>query len=440
MAILPKNLTKQTKIYLYIFLFTIFSGALRKWLFNSAAVGNAIFGLQLALLFTYVFFDKEAIRTVFKNPLIKLYFGYLIFSAVNPLNATIYHGFFGILLHFGFWFIGFYYIENREKFDFKLIIRILIIVCFAELILATVQYGLPSDNFLNRYSDKNYTDIAKVGDSVRVTGSFSFIAGFTSYLLFHAYFVWVLIKIKYDARVTIALLMFGFVGAFMSGSRGGGYIYFLLAGYMLVFVAKGGIIKSILTGVVFPVALFFTFSLITGTSNFQTKIIKAYDNYVGRATTLREQGEESGRISGEYVNLLNFRGENPLFGIGLGSAYQGAIVLFGTSDAYKKYGFIESESEKVVLEGGFILYALKIFLIIAFCKRLAVDTLSKFLIGALLYLSPPLYNVFNSMFAFLGIAMVDNFYYREKLKLFYTKAPVNDFENDNTGAKAIVYS
>ena len=415
MTIIPKNLTKQTKIYLYIFLFTILSGALRKWVFNNAIVGNAIFALQLVLLFAYLFFDKKGASLVFKTSLLKFYFGYLIFCAANPLNATLFHGLFGIVLHFGFWFMSFYYLENREKFDFTQIIPIIIIICFAQLILATVQYGLPADNILNRYSDKTYTDIAKVGDSVRVTGSFSFIAGFTSYLLFHAYFVWALFKIKYDSRVTIALLLFGLVGAFMSGSRGGGYAYFLIAGFILVFVARGGVFKTLFTGFVIPVILFLTISLITGTTQFETKIIKAYDNYIGRATELREQGEEKGRITGEYGNLLSFRGDNPITGVGLGSTYQGANLLLGTSDAVTSYGFIESENEKVVLEGGFILFFFKILLIVAFCRRLAVDTLSKLLIGILLYLSPPLYNVFNTMFAFFGIAIIDNYYYREKL-------------------------
>ena len=413
-SIIPKNLTKQTKVYLYLFVFTMLSGALRKWLFNSAAVGNIIFALQMSSLFIFIFFDKKTISTVFKNDILKIYVSYLIICAINPQNATIYHGLLGILLHFGFWFIAFYYLENRGNFNFTPIIPLLLILCLAEIFLATVQYGLPTDSVFNRYSDKNYTDIATVGEAVRVTGSFSFIAGFTSYLLFHAYFLWALVKLKYDSKIIVGLLFIGLVGAFMSGSRTGGYSYFVLAFYTLIFVARGGIVKTIFSGFVIPVCLILTFSLINGSTLIQKKITDSVDNYFERASALREQGEEKSRITGEYENLLNFRGSDPIFGIGLGATYSGANILLGTSEAFDKYGFIESENEKVVLEGGFILFFFKIALIITFCRRLAVDTLSKFIMGALLYLAPPQYNVLNSWFAFFGIAMVDHFYFKAK--------------------------
>ncbi len=415
MNVFPKHLTKQTKIYLYLFLFTMLSGALRKWVFNSVAVGNIIFALQVSSLFIFAFFDKKAISTVFKNDILKIYFSYLVICAVNPQSATIYHGLLGILLHFGFWFIAFYYLENRENFNFAPIIPLLLILCFAEISLAMVQYGLPSDSEINRYSDKNYIDIAKVGESVRVAGSFSFIAGFTSYLLFHAYFLWSLVKLKYDSKIIVGLLFIGLVGSFMSGSRTGGYAYFALTFYILIFVARGSIVKTIFSGFTIPFFFFFTFSLISGSSGLQEKITSSVGNYFERANTLREQGEEKGRITGEYESLLNFRGSDPIFGIGLGSTYNGANILLGTSEALDKYGFIESENEKVVLEGGFILLFFKIALIVTFCRRLAVDTLSKCIMGALLYLAPPQYNVFNSWFAFFGITIIDHFYFKAKI-------------------------
>jgi len=415
-----KKLNKQTATYFFIFLLTVFSGAIRKWVIINTTVGNLLFLIQLVSLFFFGFKHGAGVNKVFKHKLLTVYLIYLIIIAFNPLNKTVYHGLFGIILHFGFWFACFYYIEHREKFNFDFIIGAIVAIAFGEVFLAFIQYSLPQDNFLNRYADEKQVggNIAVVGSAqaVRVTGTFSYISGFSAYILFHAYFVWTLIKKQYRPYITVTLMFFGLIVAFMNGSRGATYVYIMIMGFFLVFEARNSNLSSFLPRLIVPGLIIYLIVLARGEVGIESNVTAAYDNFQERRETLAETGEEKTRLFGDYYILRDFRGKYPIFGIGLGATYQGNQTMFGTSEYLIEYGFVESEMVRIVVEGGFVLLVFRLILAIYFCSLLSVNTAAKIFIGVLFFLTPTVFNIYNSIFTFLGVAMLDQVYYLDKIR------------------------
>jgi len=413
-----KLLNRPVLLYSIIFLFTIFSGAIRKWLITNIAIGNIIFSFQLIVLFLFGLGDGKGVIKVFRHLWLVAYTIYLILLAFSPMNLTVFHGLFGFLLHFGFWFACFYYIEHRDGFDFRPILTMLVMVAAGEMVLAFIQYQLPPDNFLNRYANEQQVggNIAVVGTAaaVRVTGTFSYISGFSAYLLFHAYFVWALVKLNYRPFITIGLMIFGLVAAFMNGSRGATYVYLLIMIFFLVFEAKNSNIARFVPRLIIPGLILYLVILARGSIGVENNVSTAFDNFQDRRETLSESGEEKSRILVDYYALSDFRGKYPYFGIGLGSTYQGALSLFGSSEYLKEYGLPESELTRIVVEGGFVLLAFRLIMAISFCSLLAVNLPAKFFIGALFFITPTVFNIYNAIFSFLGVALIDNIYYREK--------------------------
>jgi hypothetical protein len=409
---------RKTWAYASIFLFTIISGVIRKWILSDTGTGNIIFLFQLMSLFFFFVRDAKGSLQTMQNKWLSFYLILLIFMAINPLNLTVYHGLVGILLHLGLWFGCFYYLYNRDEFDFSIILNVFVVVAFTEIILAFVQYSLPPDNFLNRYADDKQVGgiYATVGTAVRVTGTFSYISGFSSYLLFHAYLVWALIKLNYRPFITIALMVFGLVAAFMNGSRGATYVYLVIMIYFLIFEARGSNIGQFLPRLVVPGLVLYMVLLANGSLGIESNVTEAYDNFQDRTTELRENGEENKRVWGPLDEVVHFRGNYPILGIGLGSTYQGNHVMFGVSPYLLEYGFIESELARIVLEGGFVLLIMRLMLTIYFCSFLSFQLTSKILIGALFFMTPTIFNIYNSIFTFAGVVLLDNVYYRDKLK------------------------
>lgn len=404
---------KSTKTLLIIFLFTIISGALRKWVFTTYAIGNIIFFFQLLVPYLFLFNESFKWKKVLDNKLVSFFLICIIAGAFNPLQKTINHGLAGITLHCCFWFIIYYYLENRDHFIIEKLIFPLIIIAFVEIILGFIQYGLPQRHFLNRYAAEQNVGgiIAEVGTSVRITGTFSYITGFSSYLLFHILFVWGLIIYQYRPAITLTLMLGGLIACFMNGSRGATYVYMVVLIYFLLFEARKTNIAKFISSLIVPAVIVYLVILARGQLGIETTVSTAYENFQTRRSGLEESGEQKARIFWDYYALRDFRGNYPYFGIGIGATYQGALVLWGASEALLQYGYIESEMERYVVEGGFFLLILRLLLTVGFCRRLNIPWHAKWLIGALTFIAPVTFNIFNIVFFATGIIFLDQVYY-----------------------------
>lgn len=411
-----KQLNRDTKLFVFIFLYTIFSGVLRKWVFvDQFTIGNIIFSVQLILPFLFMVFSKRGSNTAFSNIFLSVYTLLLFFLAISPLNKTLYHGILGVLIHLGFWYACFYYIANRSNFQIEKLYNLFFIVGIGMFVLVSIQYQLPARHFLNRYADESKigNDIAMVGDSVRVTGTFSYLGGYSSFLIFQIILLWGLVKRFYNPPFVITLFLMGLVGAFMSGSRTTTFLYMGIGVMILITELSNSYIVRFM-GKLIPVAvILYLVVLARGQLGVEQSAFKAYENFDSRREQLKEQGEEKQRLLWDFNDLfVDFKGKYPYFGIGLGSTYQGATALFGTSEYLYEYGYVENELTRVVVEGGFVLLAVKWLLGLYLISLLNIPLMAKgvifFLISSLFI--PIVFNVYFSAFIFLGLVIVDHAY------------------------------
>lgn len=402
---------KRLRIILYLFLFTTLSGAIRKWGVDSKILSNAILGIQLMIPLSFVFFKNAfhfdySQRNIFVVLLIYIFA--LLLLASNPLGATIGHGILGLIVHLGFWLPMFIYVKDPEAFKLEKLIPLFIILCFAQVILGSIQSTLPTDAWLNRYATtegEGFAD-ALVGDSVRVSGTFSYISGYGSFMLFYTLLACVLIKIRYQPFVLIPFLAIGYYGCLISGSRGTTYSYLIIIGmYVLTSVnikANGKLIAGALL-VVF-VGGFFNFVL--------QDPLHIYEKFAESSSNFEERTEGAtdntrGRVFGALDELIYLEFDHDIIGVGLGSTYQGANALFGYNRNLNGQGF-ETEFKRIVLEGGYILLILRFvmfFYLMRFLKgsfffKLTIFTLSLFVFSII-------YNTYNAFFFMLGIALID---------------------------------
>jgi hypothetical protein len=402
---------KSLRIILYLFLFTTLSGAARKWGTDSKILSNAILGIQLLIPLSFILF-KNAFHFDYRQRnlfiIILSYIFILLLLAANPLGATLGHGVLGVVVHLGFWLPMIIYIKNPEALKLEKLIPLFIILCLAQVILGSIQSTLPPDAWLNKYATTEGEGIADalVGDAVRVSGTFSYISGYGSFMLFYTLMVCVLIKIRYRPFILIPFIAIGYYGCLISGSRGTTYSYLIIIGiYILTSVNIKANAKLI--GGTFMVIIFggfFNF-ILQDPLNIYEKFASSSSNFEVRTEGNTENSQS--RVTGAIDELINLEFEHDIIGVGLGSTYQGAIVLFGYNRNLNGQGF-ESEFKRVVLEGGYILLILRFvmfFYLIQFLSGSFIFKVTIFMLS--LFVFSIIYNTYNAFFFMLGIALID---------------------------------
>lgn len=114
----------------------------------------------------------------------------------------------------------------------------------------------------------------------------------------------------------------------------------------------------------------------------------------------------------------------------MGSTYQGANKLFGTSPYVLEYGFFESELTRVILEGGYLLLITRAFVIVYLIKQLFIPVNAKIVIGIVLFFFySSIFNIYNAVFAAMGIILIDYFYYREMTLSHMSRLKYNKVRN-----------
>jgi hypothetical protein len=389
-------------VILFIFLFTTFSGVVRKWILPLGIVNNLVlfFQLLLPLIFVFLPFNKSKSTLLSIMP---IYLLVLILMAFNPLNQSIYHGLLGIILHFGFWYVLSYYLNNRENFKVEKLIPVFVIISIAQIVFAAIQYGLPTDHFLNSYVAE--TDaVATVGDSVRVSGTFSYIGGFGAYMIFYTFLMLTIIKIGYAKKNIIFLIALGFFGCFMSGGRS---IIVFYSVCLLLSLSKNFIL-ILLKGLIGWLPVFFIVAILGVGGGIISLVNKSSDNFFERVDNTRESGEQSRRVSGALNDVIDFKGDYQVFGRGLGGTYQGANAIWGESPFITAYGGYEEEPERIILEGGFCLLFIKLLLWCLFFIDSKINkTLLIVIILIVLVYFIYTFNIFNGIYLLLGLILLD---------------------------------
>lgn len=396
-------------LLLAILLFTVLSGAIRKWLVSAPAVSNAILFVQLLIPIAFaamVRIPPESGGRRF-HPVLVMLTVLLVVLAANPINHTVFHGIIGVILHLGFWLMIFIYLENRSVFPLENLTAAVLILTKFEFVLSYFQYLLPAEHFLNKYANEEavYT-IAKVGNLIRTTGTFSYLSGFGSFVTFVAFVTWGQGVRAQNGWYRWLFLGMGILMSLFSGARA---IILIMVVFSILSLLPYLHFQALAPMLVRSVIIL----LIAAYGLFQLPLFKlGISNMQKRITENVEEGETRTRIVGTVAEILDFKGQFPLLGVGLGATYQGTNAIWGESYYLKNYGYYEEEGERIILEGGYVLYLVRVWLFTMMFSRLFCPWPYKLLLFALMLLyTNMVFNTYNTIFFFLGLAYIDRCYF-----------------------------
>lgn len=403
-----------TKALIIILLITTFSGAIRKWVTTSGAVNNIIFAIILISPLLLIFYKDEGIRQKEKFSLFYIYVFFLIIFAFNPLNYTIYHGILGIMIYLTFFTIILSYFKNQALLDTRLFLYICLAILGVEVVLGSIQYVSPGDSFINRYAveDDSTAGAALVGDAIRVTGTYSYIAGYSAFLYLSLFSVFYCIKKDIFKQYSYVLLAAVFYCALISGSRGAVGFVVLTSFIFLVFEAKILVNSKTIMNVfgIFIVFIFFN-TVFNDPFKVFARVQRSYDNFAKRAEDSSEEGQT--RVFADINDVLERDFEYKLSGVGLGSTYQGANAVFGTSNIVQNLTY-EGEQFRLIIEGGYILFLLRAMLLGFFISKLAFSKLFKiYLFTIIILIIPIVFNVYGAIYLALGLILLNQAYLPE---------------------------
>ncbi len=366
-------------------------------------------GIQIAAPLLFVLLAKTKPFTSFIATLITGFSLLLLLMTFNPLAKTLMHGAIGYFLHTGVFFPLLVYLNDREAFPVERLNRLFIIVILVEVVLGVTQFVAPPTSFINKYvrDMSEYGGIAVVHatNRVRVTGTFSYIGGMTSLFTLIGFWIWGLRINKGSALFIALMLLSAVIISPMTGARS-------LSALLIILIGAGFMATLTNFRNSFALAALFGITLIIVQYTDISLIKEAYSGLQSRVVGHATDGENQTRSFGQISEIIDFRGEYSLFGTGLGGTYQGAVSLFGQSDAVKEYGYYEEEPERIILEGGYILFFTRLFLWILLLKMSRIPfSFGILLVIMHLFYMATIYSVFTAFYELLGLMYLDRCYY-----------------------------
>lgn len=342
----------------YVMVLLILEGAIRKWIFPGAQ-DIVYFGKDLLLLSIYAGFLTRN-RPGLRPPQLQVLFGLLgsgalfgILQVFNPHLPSLLVGVLGFKAYFFyvplFWVLPASFSSDAELSRF---LRRYGMIAIPVGLLAAAQFVSPSSSALNTYARAatEATNITTFGTSsrVRVTATFAYITGFTSYLFANVALLLALLGAeRWRMRRNLwlfAALGLTMLGMMMSGSRGPIAVLIVLMP-IYAWLAVGREKGSGATTGRLVVALLFVGGI---AAYFGTDAISAWRD---RASGTTDAGE---RILTPFIAPFYVFDRAGLFGYGIGATHQMAVAIIkGPQPFYWLDGpNIEIESGRVMLELG----------------------------------------------------------------------------------------
>ncbi len=391
---------RLTRLLVFVLLYTTLAGAVRKWVLLGGPVSNAL--LLGQILIPWLFYLIAPGRRRQYLPLLLISGSMLVLMALNPLNQTLYHGALGLLLHMGWWLMVFHYLENKSLYCWDRLYGLAWVILIVEIGLSIAQYSLPRMHFINRYAVEGPVSIAYVGEAARVTGTFSFVSGYTAWLLFLNLWTWSVAVWKRQVWLVTGLVAVGVLASLLSGGRMSLAITLAFALFSYAHLLRRVAFHRLL--------VVFGLGLAVGAWVFQRSdfLQQSWANFASRIEDGFRDAEYGRRTWGAVEEVVNFRGDFPLFGAGLGGTYQGARALWGESYYMLRYGGYEEEPERIVLEGGYLLLLWRCLLLWIFLRGLMLSHAMRwFLFFLIVLFVPVVFNTYNLVFVALGLSAVD---------------------------------
>ncbi|HKH43089.1 MAG TPA: hypothetical protein VKM72_00310 [Thermoanaerobaculia bacterium] len=359
----------------------ILEGALRKWVFPSAQ-DLVYFAKDVFLLGAYIGFFRERHRLRARLPrlpaldaLLSAAALYGLLEVLNPLLPNLLVGVLGFKAYFFYvpllWVVPAAFPSAGELARF---LRRYALLSIPVGLLAVAQFFSSPTSILNTYARPGEGEIffaTTFGSSsfVRVTGTFSFISGYTSYLLAMTILIMGLLgaarwRFRGNLLMFLALAM-NLLGILMTGSRGPLLMLtFLLPLYWWLVVAReqggGAIFGRIILGL----------SLVLGLVSYAGQ--DALSAFYGRATTASDAPT---RLAAPFQQPFDLFSDAGLFGFGIGATHQTAVAVTKGLVPYSwtRGIVVEGETGRIMLElgsvGFLLMFIIRLVLALSALRR-----------------------------------------------------------------------
>ncbi len=353
-----------------ILVIVIVEGGLRRWAFPGAR-DLIYFFKDFILIGSYLGFASRPRPMVDRYPFIKELTGLIAImccgQAFNPSLGSPIVGLLGIrsyLLYIPLIWILPHLFDSES--DLRNFLRNYLLLIFPVCILGVIQFFSPIDSPLNVYiANEEVLDIATVGEFARITGTFSYIAGLTTYLsiCFSLLIVFITQErtFKWQAIYSLELALVA-INSFMSGSRGVILyeILFIISYIICLCFTRPKAALNFITSLFVPIAV----STLIAIVYFQPAI----EAFSTRAENSGDSIEQ--RIFEGFTQVLVYS-ENSIEGYGTGATQAGANTIRKLLSLPPGALLPPSEGEtgRVVIEigllGFFLWYGLRIVLLIS---------------------------------------------------------------------------
>jgi hypothetical protein len=359
-----------------VLVLVVVEGALRKWVLPGAS--QLVYFLKdFVLLGAYLRFfllDKKYPRLVNRNSILLFLLGinclWMLTQAVNPSLGSPIIGILGLKNYLFYvpliWMVPQMFQNEQEMKDFLSHYLLLLIPVG---LLAIAQFFSPIDSPLNVYAwGDEGPDVAVNGDlrTVRVTGTFSYLAGYATYLGVCLALLIPLLTIqqpRFWKWASIGSFLMLAITTFMTGSRTLVFsnILIFLGYFLIVGLTNFRSFSRSLKFLLVPALLAFALA----TWGFSD----AVDAFTLRVTQTSDLPE---RISSSFLEPFRFASLKGIDGYGAGSTFQASAVVRGIlslPEGEQIPVFFESEMGRITLElgffGFFLWYGLKLMLLLA---------------------------------------------------------------------------
>ncbi|MGB3309234.1 MAG: hypothetical protein WA939_00195 [Nodosilinea sp.] len=382
-----------------VLVLVVLEGVLRKWVFPQAS--QFIYFLKdfvlIGAYLRYFLLSPFQARLFVQNPITLVLVGCMaVWGGVQVFNPSLGSpiiGVFGLKNYFLYipliWLVPQMFKTEEELYRF---IRHYLLFLIPVGLLATAQFFSPPTSPLNVYAwgEEGPAVVTAGLDTVRVTGTFSYLTGYSTYLLACLCLLLPIIS-RPQPRLWQALTLVEgaliVATSFMTGSRGlvfGSVLLIAGYGFLLAITSFSNFSKSarklVLPGVI-------SFLLVSQGARL------AFDSFVNRVETVNDS--VTNRITSSFFQPFSNFDLKGLDGYGIGATFQANGIirqLFRLPPGEVIPVSYESEMGRVALEVGpvgfFLWYGLRLVLLFSLfrvCLRLTHPFLRQLAISAFVY-------------------------------------------------------
>ena len=358
----PASMTRAGKAFIAVFLIIVLEGAVRKWVSSSVTLPLllvrdllAIYVIAYALRNGTLQRQRGITRALLVWSCLVIAWG-LLQLVVGESTPTV------LLIGLRFWLLYIWFgvaaAAAMNEADYRAALRVAAWSLLLTAPLVVLQHFSPPGARINNQIDSDEADIFLViADVVRTTGTFSFTAGYTTYLALMAPLVFAVVgSRKRPGRQTLvaaALFAAFVVSSMVSGSRAA----VILSGAMVVayfvgrlWLARGksrsAALVGVIAGILLLAVLLYLFRGAIAITEQRFQEASEVETFWGRIFTI---------FIGQSVAFDNFTWIG--YGIGLGSNLAN-YVRTGSTGAF---ALAEVEASRILLEGGLIGYVFTVF-------------------------------------------------------------------------------